>query len=256
MVCSGRKAFTLIELLVVIAIMGVMVCAGVVSFNSSRGASRLFATARDVMSMIRRARAVALVTQKPAVIVYSNETVEDEACVKVELQAMKLFTVKTPANPVRTLDGELAGEAEDHESEDESSGGETLADEKKGESLEDVLSPQQLPPEVARGVKIKVLEINEDLQLLENESKASKISIFSTADNVSRTLSAESKAGESADLENSTESPVKVVFAENGTVRPAHKIWLYEEGSSPEKGILIEVDRFGEPKCASVDDQD
>ena len=250
-----RGAFTLIELLVVIAIMGVMVAAGVVSLNASRGASRLFSSARDVMSMIRRARAVALVTQKPALIVYSNETVDDETYASVELQAMKLFTVKAPLNPVRTLDGELVdGEEESEESalSRDDDGRPSAADE-GADTLEEALSPQKIPLDVVRGIRIKVLEINEDLKLMENESKASKISIFSTADNISRTLTAKTETQRDEDVDAATESPVKVVFAENGTVKPAHKIWLYEEGSAPEKGVVIEVDRFGEPKCLQVE---
>ena len=67
-----RRAFTLIELLTVVAIMATMVTVGVVSLSSSRGSTRVFAAVRDMMAMIRRARSVALVTQKPALVIYSN----------------------------------------------------------------------------------------------------------------------------------------------------------------------------------------
>ena len=234
-----RRAFTLIELLVIVAIMGTMVTVGVVELNSSRGATRKFAAARDVMAMVRRARSLALVTQKPVAIVYSNEKVEDEDCMKVELKAEKLFSSKKNVERVQTLSGEIVVEASDG-----------TEDEKAGETLEDVLSPQTIPQDVVQGLKIKVLDETDELNLPENETRQSKISIFSTADNVSRTLAtttAEKKNEPAAD--EATEEPFKVAFAANGTVNPPHRIWIYRAETSPDKGICIHVDRFGEPKC-------
>ena len=49
------------------------------------------------------------------------------------------------------------------------------------------------------------------------------------------------------------DGPVKVAFAANGTVDPAHRIWIYPDGSTPEKGYCIEVDRFGEPRCRELE---
>ena len=46
---------------------------------------------------------------------------------------------------------------------------------------------------------------------------------------------------------------MKVAFAANGTVDPAHRIWIYPDGSTPEKGYCIEVDRFGEPRCRELE---
>ena len=247
----GRRGFTLIELLVVIAIMGAMVTAGVVSLNASRGATRVFAAARDVMSMIRRARAVALVMQKPAVVVYSNEMVDDEPFAAVELQAMKLFTGKLSSAPTRTLDGEIVDAGDDRASEDSADENEFTG----GDTLEDSLSPQRVPEEVVRGIKIKVVKIDDRVMVPENESKASKISIFSTADSVSRVFSVADRVKEEKDesLDEIDNGPVKVVFTENGMVNPPHRIWLYEDGSEPERGICIEVDRFGEPTCKQVE---
>jgi len=235
-----RRAFTLIELLVIVAIMGTMVTVGVVGLNSSRGATQVFGAGRDVMAMIRRARSLALVTQKPVVIVYSNSTTDDEACAKVEIQAEKFFSSHTGRETVQTLSGEIVSEASD--------GG--AADEAAGETLEEVLSPESLPADVTRGLKIKVLDETDALNLPENETRRSKISIFSTADNVSRTLTAETtKKGDAEAVEEAVEETVKVSFFANGTVNPPHRIWLYREEQSPEKGICIHVDRFGEPKC-------
>ena len=73
----------------------------------------------------------------------------------------------------------------------------------------------------------------------------------STAENVSRTLTAgaETKKVASAEAEEPAEAPFRVAFAVNGTVNPPHRIWIYRDGQSPDKGVCIHVDRFGEPKC-------
>lgn len=234
-----RRAFTLIELLVVVAIMGAMVTVGVVSLESSRAGTRVFAAARDVMAMVRRARSIALVTQKPVVVVYSNATIDDESMARVELRAEKLFSSAASRPAVRNLAGDTVIEAM-NESEGE------------GETLEDVLSPQSISADVVRGLKLKVLDESQELEATDDGFRHSKISIFSTADNVSRTYVAgepnqsETKAADAAE-------EMQVVFSANGTVNPAHRIWIYPETSTPEKGLCIEVDRFGEPCCADVD---
>ena len=246
-----NRGFTLIELLVIIGIMAAMVTVGVVGLNSSRGATRLFGAGRDVMAMIRRARSLALVTQKPVVITYSTATDDGESYAKVEITADKIFNSKRTAERVWNLAGDVVSEPEPDDGE-----------EKSGETLEDVLSPESIPLDVVKGLRIKVLDESDQLQLPENETRRSKISIFSTADNVSRTLNSENKPfrpvvinGEddvdssAGSSDEATEEPFSVAFAVNGTVNPPHRIWIYREDSSPEKGICIHVDRFGEPKC-------
>lgn len=240
-----RRAFTLIELLTVVAIMGTMVTVGVVSLNSSRGSTRVFAAVRDMMAMIRRARSVALVTQKPALVIYSNAMVGDEPSIKVEIKGERLFSPNVSTREVRTLAGELVPAPEL-----EGSG-------EGGETIEDVLSPESLSEEVGRGLRVKVLVGDEELAISGEERVRSRISIYSTADNVSRTLVAEDeKKSPEAPPEgdgDEADGPVKVAFAANGTVDPAHRIWIYPDGSSPEKGYCIEVDRFGEPRCRELE---
>ena len=235
-----RRAFTLIELLVVVAIMATMVTVGVVGLNASRGATQVFAAGRDVMAMIRRARSMALVTQKPVVITYSNESADEEPCASIIIQADRLFSSKKGTEAVETLSGEVVTEA---------SAGDEGAE--TGETLEDVLSPESLPQDVTRGLRVKVMDESDTLDLPENETRRSKISIFSTAENVSRTLTAgaETKKVASAEAEEPAEAPFRVAFAVNGTVNPPHRIWIYRDGQSPDKGVCIHVDRFGEPKC-------
>lgn len=234
-----RRAFTLIELLVVVAIMGAMVTVGVVSLESSRAGTRVFAAARDVMAMVRRARSIALVTQKPVVVVYSNATIDDEPMARVELRAEKLFSSLKSRPAVRNLAGDTVIEAINE-------------NEGEGETLEDILSPQSISADVVRGLKLKVLDESQELEASDDGFRHSKISIFSTADNVSRTYVADEPNKPEIKAADAAEE-MQVVFSANGTVNPAHRIWIYPETGTPEKGLCIEVDRFGEPRCADVD---
>ncbi len=238
-----RRAFTLIELLLVVAIMSTMVTVGVVGLRASRGATKKFAAARDVMAMVRRARSMALVTQKSVVLSYSNETRDGESCAHVEIQAAKLFSPKGASRRVETLSGDVVREADADSSSDSA-----------GETMEDVLSPQSIPDELMKGLKIKVADTTSTLSLPENETRHSKMSIFSTADNVSRTLQAEATAakeeeGEKKTTEEASDAPFRVVFSANGMVSPPHRIWVYRDGSSPDDGAVLNVDSFGEVVC-------
>ena len=236
-----RRAFTLIELLLIVAIMSTMVTVGVVGLHASRGATRKFAATRDVMAMVRRARSMALVTQKSVVLSYANAMRDGEPCATVEIQAAKLFSSKGGAKRVETLAGEVVREAVAAE-----------ASEEAGETLEDVLSPQGLPEDLAKGLKLKVIDTTSSLFLPENETRHSKMSIFSTADHISRTLqTGEVKKDETAAVAEveDLDAPFRVVFSPNGMVSPPHRVWIYREGTPPKDGLVLNVDQFGEVVC-------
>ena len=236
-----RRAFTLIELLLIVALMSTMVTVGVVGLHASRGATRKFAATRDVMAMVRRARSMALVTQKSVVLSYANAMRDGEPCATVEIQAAKLFSSKGGAKRVETLAGEVVREAVAAE-----------ASEEAGETLEDVLSPQGLPEDLAKGLKLKVIDTTSSLFLPENETRHSKMSIFSTADHISRTLqTGEAKKDETAAVAEveDLDAPFRVVFSPNGMVSPPHRVWIYREGTPPEDGLVLNIDQFGEVVC-------
>ena len=236
-----RRAFTLIELLLIVAIMSTMVTVGVVGLHASRGATRKFAATRDVMAMVRRARSMALVTQKSVVLSYANAMRDGEPCATVEIQAAKLFSSKGGAKRVETLAGEVVREAVAAEVSEEA-----------GETLEDVLSPQGLPEDLAKGLKLKVSDTTSSLFMPENETRHSKMSIFSTADHISRTLqTGEAKKDETAAVSEAEDldAPFRVVFSPNGMVSPPHRVWIYREGTPPEDGLVLNVDQFGEVVC-------
>ena len=173
-----RRGFTLIELLLVVAILSTMVTVGIMGVNSSRASIGTFAAARDIMAAVRRARSVALVTQKPVAVVYSNTTSGDDVAASVEILSEKLFASKGGQPEVRNLDGEIVREA-----------GEAATGDAEGETLAEILSPKNVPPDVLKGLRISVTKEDEGVVYRPDESKRSKISIYSTADSVVRTPS-------------------------------------------------------------------
>ena len=50
------------------------------------------------------------------------------------------------------------------------------------------------------------------------------------------------------------QEPVSIVWEANGRCDP-HRVWVYLDGSTPDKGLCIKVDRFGAAKVVS-DDED
>ena len=247
-----RRAFTLIELLTVIAIMGAMASVAVVTLGSGRGAMRLKGATRDVLATVRRARSVALITQKPVLVTYSNDTVDGEPMAKIVIKGTRLFNVKEEERTVWTLDGNIVGQDKKESywkrrnAAKEAEATPKMKD-NEGETIEDVLAPESPPAEVFAGLRIKVLTEEENFAATD-ERKSSKISIFSTVDNVSRTYTTGGKSDE-ADVSQATDETKSFVFAANGTVDHAHRIWIYMDGQNPEDGLCVAVDRFGDPKC-------
>ena len=236
------------------AILSTMVTLGVAGLNASRASIGTFAATRDVMAIIRRARSVALVTQKPVVVEYSVENVDGDVCAKVEVHSEKLFKSKSAAVEVTNLDGEVV------------SGGESTGDQEgaEGETLAEILSPKGLSGDVTKGLRIRASANEQENFFSADEVKKSKISIYSTADSVVRSYaspekpvetapSVESEGKDDSAEEGDSDAPFKVVFAANGTVDPPHRIWIYPDGSTPDKGLCVTVDRFGDPRCEEVD---
>ena len=189
-----RRAFTLIELLVICAILATMVSIGVGSILSGQGMARVKGATRDVYAAIRHARSVALVTGQRVLVNYSNETVDDETCVKIEVVAAKIMNAdadrpdpqpyyvmdykELPQRPKAQAGGayELVhirkpGEGEGEKAE--SSGG--------GETIEEILfSP--MDSSVIKGMRILVKKGDEALTDETDVQTRSRISVFSNVD--------------------------------------------------------------------------
>ena len=279
-----RRAFTLIELLVICAILATMVSIGVGSIMSGQGAARVKGATRDVYAAIRHARSVALVTGQRVLVNYSNEMVDDETCVKIEVVAAKLMSADgdrpaptpywvedykdLPQKTKTQTDGKYElvhirkpGEGDGEASE--ASGG--------GETLEEILfSP--MDASVIKGMRILVKKGDEALTDETDVQTRSRISVFSNVDYLqnrykeakadSAKAESESKAGgrggEKDDVGkvsgsvNDMDETVSVVWETNGAVEP-HKIWIYPDGKKPEDGLMLNIDSFGGVKVLDGD---
>ena len=278
-----RRAFTLIELLVICAILATMVSIGVGSIMSGQGAARVKGATRDVYAAIRHARSVALVTGQRVLVNYSNETVDDEICVKIEVVAAKIMSAdgdrpaptpywvedyKDLPQKTKTQGGEkyeLVHVRKPGEGEGETSG--TAG----GETLEEILfSP--MDASVIKGMRILVKKGDEALTDETDVQTRSRISVFSNVDYLqnrykeakadSAKAESESKAGgrggEKDDVGkvsgsvNDMDETVSVVWETNGAVEP-HKIWIYPDGKKPEDGLMLNIDSFGGVKVLDGD---
>ena len=259
-----RRAFTLIELLTIVAIIGIMVTASVVNVRAGQGAVRVRAAARDIFATIRHARSVALVTQQPSIITYSTGTVDDEVCAKVEINSAKIFGSDS-VRSATTLEGanvNLIDEPQDADSTTSGEGG--------GQTAEDVLFAP-ISEDVVRGVRLKVLKEGEELDYVSDEAKAKpKISVFSNVDyligklNDSKAKAAEEKAAAEKDAMAAVaaaasgmedQEPVSIVWEVNGRTEP-HRVWVYPNGATPDKGLCIKIDRFGGMKVLAEGEDD
>jgi len=271
-----RRGFTLIELLVVVAILGIMVTAGVVSLTSGQGAARVRGAARDVVASIRHARSVALVSQQPATIAFSNESRDGETVAHVKINSVRLINTNAVTSAM-TLEGEVVSLTGDENvlpgaerRRSSSKGGEPAAEEaSQGEDIGDILfSP--VSEDVMRGVRLKVLtgaEAEGPLAETTPVRTSSRVSVFSTADYINskyqEKAAKEAEAMKTADEAVSAFStadeegagPVSVVWEVNGRTEP-HCVWVYRDGMKPEDGLLIRVDRFGAVKVLRGDGQE
>ena len=195
-----KRAFTLIELLVICAILATMVAIGVGSILSGQGMARVKGATRDVYAAIRHARSTALVTGQRVLVNYSNETVEDEVCVKIEVVAAKIMNAdgnrpkpqpyyvqdyKELPTANRAQKGQKlvnirGSEAKGFLSDGEAApGGDSAA--AGGETIEEILfSP--MSSSVVKGMRILVKKGDEALTDETAVQTRSRISVFSNVD--------------------------------------------------------------------------
>ena len=271
---SVRRAFTLIELLVICAILATMTAIGVGSIVAGQGMARVKGATRDVYAAIRHARSVALVTGQRVLVNYSNETVDDETCVKIEVVAAKIMNAdadRPEPQPYYVMDykelpqkAKAGGKYElvhirkpgEEDAKAEASGG--------GETIEEILfSP--MDASIVKGMRILVKKGDEALTDETDVQTRSRISVFSNVDYLQsryKEAKQEAKAKEEAKGEgegdagsgsvNDMDGEVSVVWETNGAVEP-HRIWIYPDGKKPEDGLQLNVDQFGGIKVVGGD---
>ena len=250
-----RRAFTLIELLVIIVIVATMVTVSVLSVRSGQLAARTKGAARDIFAAIRHARSTALLTQQPAIITYSNERVDDEVCAKITVTGTKLMRESVVQQAI-TLSGKKVAIGGEESGEGDEAGAMT--------SVGDILfSP--VSEEVVKGMRLKVLKEGEELEVSAGEGAKNKISVFSNVDYLLGRYTEKSQAEEpekpeadqtgKAKADDDEMEPTSIVWEVNGRTEP-HKVYVYQDGSKPEKGLVIKIDRFGGAKVASGSEDD
>ena len=273
-----RRAFTLIELLVICAILATMVSIGVGSILSGQGTARVKGATRDVYAAIRHARSVALVTGQQVVVNYSNEKIDDETCVKVEVVAAKIMNAdadRPEPQPYYVMDyKELAPKAQKGQklvnirgskAKAFNSEGESDGSSGGGETIEEILfSP--MDSSVIKGMRILVKKGDEALTDETDVQTRSRISVFSNVDYLQKRYK-EAKAeaakekgegvgeGEEKTVSgsvNDMDEEVSVVWETNGAVEP-HRIWIYPDGKKPEDGLMLNIDQFGGIKVVDGD---
>ena len=255
-----------------------MVSIGVGSILSGQGTARVKGATRDVYAAIRHARSVALVTGQRVLVNYSNERIDDETCVKIEVVAAKIMNADAnrpqptpywvedykdlPQKTTAQTGGKLElvhirKPGEGATEKDESSVG--------GETLEEILfSP--MDASVIKGMRILVKKGDEALTDETDVQARSRISVFSNVDYLqNRYKEAKAEAakekgegvgeGEEKTVSgsvNDMDEEVSVVWETNGAVEP-HRIWIYPDGKKPEDGLQLNVDSFGAVKVLDGD---
>lgn len=263
-----RRGFTLIELLVVIGILAAMMGVATVSFTAGRGAFRLKGATRDVFAAIRKARSTALVTQKPCIITYSVDSLGDTVRANVEISGTELMK-DTGGQEAWTLSGErvIIGDDESAPAAETAEGAALAAD--KGHTVTEVLFPS-ISKEVMEGIRLKVISGDEELPQSEGqeEMRKARVSIYSNVDyllgrynkareeeKAAAEEAVQQEESESAHVVNEEQAPVSFVWQVNGRCEP-HSVYVYADGTKPEDGLLIKVDRFGAVKVLSPGEEE
>lgn len=244
-----RRAFTLVELLAVIAIMGAMVTVGILSLSAGQGAVRVRGATRDVLAVVRHARSLALVTQKPVVVTYSTVSEDGESVAKIEFTSAEIMNTRGRREAVETLAGQpVAGAEAAKEGEDAAAGGETV---------EEILFAP-ISTDVVKGMCLKVEMGDEEAETM-GAARKSKVSVYSNVDyllgryqtaraeNMKKKKEAAEEAGKTASAESELQAEKSVIWETNGRIEP-HRIWVYPSGAKPENGLCLRVDRFGAVK--------
>jgi len=259
---KAHRAFTLLEILTVVAIISIMVTASVVSVRQGQGAARIRGATRDIFATIRHARSMALVSQQPSIITYSTEHDGDDVVAKIDITTAKMFNDNAVKVAETLFEGDRVNLVDDepvaedlHKAYTVNGEDPTVQSDFKGQTVEDVLFAP-ISTDVVRGIRIKVTKEGETLDGYEETRTKPKISVFSNVDYLLGRFNQKKseEAAKKAEAEESKapsgiedQEPVSIVWEANGRTEP-HRVWIFADGTDPEKGLSIKIDRFGGAK--------
>lgn len=244
---SSKRGFTLVEVIIVLVMMAAIVGTAVLSVGSGvRTANQRNAT-RGVLQYIRHARAIALLKSRPVVVTFEEVNKDGEfALSRLSLAYSQDTAAKSSIvekGTVHTLTGEAVELAVDTSEE-----GDALA----------------VEPREFEGIRIRV-----DYKDVAEEQKKT-ISVFSNVDFLKNKATKKKKpsieevdkekdsSGKSEDVpldEDLGEMSSSVVYETNGRCDP-YIVTIWKDGTDPESGQTISVDRFGKIRINSDEDDD
>ncbi|MBO7167101.1 MAG: hypothetical protein J6V88_06210, partial [Kiritimatiellae bacterium] len=231
-----------------ILVIGVLAGLAGISITAGVKAAKLQTATRGVLQYVRQARAIALLKGRP-VVVHFEEMNKDGAFsfTRMSLEFTADSTYSSSGNNVVKY-----GSAE-------TLTGEVVTLEMNNLDENDQSSSFLLEPQDFEGIHVRV-GVNEEIEV------KSRISVFSNVDfllkQAARTKKTDDKSEkkeqedfDESDFEKAGEESGSIVYETNGRCDP-YIITIWEDGTDPEKGLKIKVDKFGKMKEESREEDE
>lgn len=250
----ARGGFTLIEIIVVVLIMAVMLGTAVLTVGTGVKSAHLRDAARTVQMYTRHAKAVALLKQRPVVLLF-EEISENGEFVKSRISLSFSDDASSGGGVIgsargggadgrmRNIYGELVGA----DAEEAAAG---LVAEPASADGGEAKDPLMAEPREFDGIRVHA-------ELREEQQEASRVSMFSNVDNLLKRNSeakakAKAKAAEKkGDLsdpeeekEEDKETSFSVVYEANGRCEP-YTVRVYKDGGDEERALVVNIGQFG-----------
>ncbi len=265
-----KKGFTLVEIIIVLAIMAIITGSAVLSVGAGMKSAKLRDAARTVQQYTRHAKAVALLKQRPVVLLF-EEVMENGEFVKSRVsisfsrdatgQGSGIGVGKNGSGAsdglTRTLSGLVVGAPEDGGDMLLPGGSEAMGDLSAGADASgtagETRDPLMAEPREFEGVRISA-------RLKDQEETRPRVSVFSNVDVLLRKKrkADEEAAAKEARLagtdpqddegpdkpEEEHDSSFSIVYEANGRCEP-FEVSVYKDGTDERDGLTVSIGRFG-----------
>ena len=244
---SRKRGFTLVEVLIVLVMMAAIVGTAVLSVGSGVKTANQRNATRGVLQYIRHARAIALLKSRPVVVTFEEVNKDGAfALSRISLDYSQDAASKgsiVESGTVQTITGETVELAVDTSEE--------------GDAL-------SVEPREFEGIRMRV-----DYQDVAEERKTSN-SVFSNTGYLQNKARQKKKPSVAEDAEKDDsarkdedappeedlgEMSASVLYETNGRCEP-YIVTIWKDGTEPESGQTISVDRFGKIRVNSDEDDD